>query len=91
MPLRKKDCCGCSDWKQMLKELWEKYQGTVRGIKVGNVTVYPDGNGTAILPELDLDTGVGLIDLSSYWVMITTPGGNATLTNKTTYYQLDVI
>jgi len=45
--IRKKDCCGCGDWKSMLKELWEKYQDVVKGVKAGGVTAYPDGDGIA--------------------------------------------
>lgn len=45
--LRKKDCCGCGDWKSQIKELWMKYQSVVKGIKAGPDTVYPDGDGIA--------------------------------------------
>ena len=45
--LRKKDCCGCGDWKSQIKELWMKYQSVVKGIKAGSDTVYPDGDGIA--------------------------------------------
>ena len=45
--IRKKDCCGCGDWKSMLKELWMKYQDVVKGVKAGGVTAYPDGDGIA--------------------------------------------
>ena len=38
------DCC-CNDWKNKLQELWEKYQGVVKGVKAGGVTAYPDGDG----------------------------------------------
>ena len=45
--LRKKDCCGCGDWKSQIRELWEKYQSVVKGLKAGDDTVYPDGDGIA--------------------------------------------
>lgn len=45
--LRKKDCCGCGDWKSQIRELWMKYQSVVKGIKAGSDTVYPDGDGIA--------------------------------------------
>lgn len=45
--IRKKDCCGCGDWKSMLKELWMKYQDVVKGVKAGGMTAYPDGDGIA--------------------------------------------
>ena len=45
--IRRKDCCGCGDWKSQIRELWEKYQSVVKGIKAGSDTVYPDGDGIA--------------------------------------------
>lgn len=44
--IRRCDPCG-SDWKEKIKELWEKYQGCVRGVKAGSITAYPDGDGIA--------------------------------------------
>lgn len=49
--LRKKDCCGCGDWKSQIRELWEKYQSVVKGIKAGSDTVYPDGDGIADIDD----------------------------------------
>lgn len=45
--IRRCEPCGCNDWKAKIKELWEKYQGCVRGVKAGSITAYPDGDGIA--------------------------------------------
>ena len=60
MKVRRKgvdDCC-CNDWKNKIKELWEKYQDVVRGVKFGdNPVSWPDGDG---IVQVDTE---GLIDV----------------------------
>ena len=85
-------CDPCkSDWKAKINELWAKYQNVVKTVRWYGKTNYPDGDGMVVLPELDLNVGVGLIDQSTFWTLITSTTGNAVLTDKTTYYKLDVI
>ena len=52
-PKDSNDCC-CKSWKDKINDLWEKYQGVVKGVKAGAVTAYPDGDGIA-----DLDDAIG--------------------------------
>lgn len=85
-------CDPCkSDWKAKINELWAKYQNVVKSISWYGKTNYPDGDGNVVLPNLELTAGVGLIDNDTFWSLITSADGNATLTDKTTYYQLDVM
>ena len=43
-------CDPCAnDWKLKIKQLWERYQEVIKGVRAGNVTAYPDGNGIANL------------------------------------------
>ena len=51
-PKGRDDCC-CKSWKDKINDLWQKYQGVVKGIRAGSVTAYPDGDGIA-----DLDGAV---------------------------------
>lgn len=39
----------CTDWKAKINELWQKYQGVVKGVRAGGQTAYPDGDGIANL------------------------------------------
>ena len=80
----------CSDWKAKINELWAKYQNVVKSIRWFGVAYYPDGNGELKLPDIDIGPGIALIDQSTFWTLIVLPGGNATLTDKTTYYDLEV-
>lgn len=85
-------CDPCkSDWKAKINELWAKYQNVVKSIGFMYNTYYPDGDGKVTLPNIDITGGVGLLDNTTFWTLITSPDGNAILTDKTTYYQLDVI
>ena len=38
------DCCS-SDWKNIVKQLWAKYQNVVKSIRVDQRNYYPDGDG----------------------------------------------
>lgn len=60
------NCC-CNDWKQQVKELWEKFQTVITGIKMNGHEFYPDGqgvinlqywyqSGTTEVTEWDADT-----------------------------------
>ena len=85
--IRKKDCCGCGDWKSMLKELWEKYQGAVRSVKAGQQTFYPDGDGQVDMPGMLTD--LELVDMGTYWnAVIETEISSISLTDKDTYWEL---
>ena len=58
--LRKGRNCCCNDWKDQIKQLWEKYQGVIKTIKSGGTVIYPDGNGqadiTALIEPIMIDT-----------------------------------
>jgi len=87
--IRKKDCCGCGDWKSMLKELWEKYQGAVRSIKAAGQSFYPDGDGQVDLPGMLTD--LELVDMGTYWnAVIDTDISSISLTDEGTYWELSI-
>lgn len=50
--IKDNDCC-CSDWKNIIKELWANYQNMITSVKAGAVVAYPDGNG-----QVDLDNAI---------------------------------
>lgn len=87
--LRKKDCCDCGDWKSMLRQLWEKYQNVVKRIKADGKTFYPDGDGEVVLPGMLSD--LELVDMGTYWyAVIDTTISSISLTDKTSYWTLEV-
>ena len=86
---KSKDCC-CTSWKDIVKELWEKYQGVVKKITFNGQDYYPDGDG-------DVDIGLvvkGAISLKNnddYWTLSLVDSQNATLKDMGTFWQLEVI
>lgn len=83
------DCC-CSDWKSIIKELWEKYQNAVRTVRLNGKVCYPDGDGNVILPDVTYTGTIAIWDMLTYWQIQTSDYSNATITNKTTYYEIEV-
>ena len=45
MNVHSKDDKCCCDWKQQIKQMWERLQTTIYGVKVNGTRVYPDGDG----------------------------------------------
>lgn len=44
MIIRKDSDC-CCEWKQMIQELWSKFQSVIQGIRFNGHTFYPNGEG----------------------------------------------
>lgn len=87
--------CGCdpcaNDWKLMIKQLWERYQGVVRRITMGGRTYEPDGDGRVILPAYEEPViGVRLLDMSEFWTLITFNDDVVRLTDNGTYWTMEV-
>lgn len=57
------DCC--NDWRNVVKELWAKYQNTIRKIRVNGQVFDPDGDGLADLGTIGGDTANALVNLGS--------------------------
>lgn len=82
--------CGCKDWKLMLRELWERYQTTVRVILMGGREYRPDGDGRVVLPMPEPVNGVVLYDMTDHWSLFTANDDIVALTNKGTYWTMEV-
>ena len=79
----------CNDWKLKIKELWENYQEIVKSIKADGTSYYPDGQGQVNLPGILSD--LELVNMGSYWsAVIDTNVSSISLTDKTTYWTLEV-
>lgn len=86
--------CGCdpcaNDWKLKIRELWEKYQTTIRTIMMGGVEYNPDGDGRVVLPVTENVSGVALLDMSSYWTLNAFNDDIVRLTDNDTYWTMEV-
>ena len=82
------DCCS-SDWKNIVKQLWAKYQNVVKSIRVDQRNYYPDGDGQirmdGILTGMSI---VGYIGFYSLTVADDIPTAN--LKDMTNYFQLTI-
>ena len=87
--IKRKDCC-CTSWKDIVKELWEKYQGVVKKITFNGRDYYPDGEGDVNI-DLIVKGAISLKDKGTYWTLTLVDSQNATLTDKGTYWELEVI
>lgn len=82
------DPCG-NDWKNIVKQLWEKYQEIVRGIRADGREYWPDGSGMVELPGILSD--IELVDMGSYWnAVIDTSISSISLSEDTGYWVLEV-
>ena len=90
----KRPGCGCdpcaNDWKLKIRELWERYQTTIRTIMMGGKEYKPDGDGRVVLPLPEPVNGVALYDLTDYWSLYTANDDIVTLTDKGTYWTMEV-
>ena len=84
-------CDPCkNDWKAKLNYLWERYQDAVRTVRLNGKVCYPDGDGNVILPDVTISGTIAIWNMSTYWQLETSDYDNATITDKTTYYELEV-
>ena len=83
------DCC-CNDWMNVIKTIWARVQGMVTSIHYAGNDYYPDGDGKIDLPTPIVTGFVSLFIGDDYCVLATAEGANATLTDKTTYWTLEV-
>lgn len=90
----KRPGCGCdpcaNDWKLKIRELWERYQTTIRTIMMGGKEYKPDGDGRVVLPLPEPVNGVALYDLTDYWSLYTANDDIVKLTDKGTYWTMEV-
>lgn len=85
------ECDPCAnDWKLKIRELWERYQTTIRTIMMGGVEYNPDGDGRVVLPLQEIVAGVALTDMSDYWSLTTINDDIMKLTDKVTYWTMEV-
>lgn len=82
--------CECKDWKLMLRELWERYQSTVRVILMGGREYRPDGDGKVVLPLPEPVNGVALYDMTTHWSLFTANDDIVRLTDKGSYWTMEV-
>lgn len=84
--IRKNDCCGCGDWKSMLKELWENYQEVVKVIQLNGERYFPDGDGI-----VTFESNTEVIDKDDYFTLICRiiNGTISTITNMINYWLLN--
>lgn len=88
---RRGGCDPCrSDWKAKINELWEKYQNVIKTVRFHGKTCYPDGDGNVILPDVTISGTIAVWDMLTYWQLETSDYDDATITDKTTYYELEV-
>lgn len=87
--------CGCdpcaNDWKLKIRELWGRYQTTIRTIMLGGKEYKPDGDGRVVLPVPEITGAVVLLDQSDYWSLIAADDDVMRLTNKVTYWTMEVM
>lgn len=91
----KRPGCGCdpcaNDWKLKIRELWERYNQTIKTIMMGGVEYHPDGDGRVVLPwQEESVTGVTIYNMTDYWRLVAYNDDIITLTNKTTYWTMEV-
>lgn len=67
--IKRDDCC-CTDWRGQVKELWERWQETVRVIEVDGQRYYPDGAGL-----VSFETTTEVIDHDTHYTLICTITG----------------
>lgn len=87
--IKRKDCC-CTSWKDVVKELWEKYQGVIIKIKFAGKVYTPDGDGEVDIP-LKIGGAIAIADNDTYYTLTVVDSKTATLTDKGTYWELEVI
>lgn len=81
--------CGCNNWIDVVKDLWQKMQGVVRSIVADGMTFNPDGNGRVTMPGILSD--IRLTSMPEYWIMsIDKSISDVILIDEGTYYTLEV-
>jgi len=86
---KQNDCC-CTSWKDIVKQLWEKYQEIIKVIRFNGKDYYPNGDGRVEIP-VRIGGAISLTDMETYWTLAVVESETATLTEGEHYWTLEVM